>query len=71
MQQDLCSLCNLLYLHSSALIGRSAKAQQPTVPVLVESSSMASFGPSEQDDHELVAQADLLESQVSSKSLNI
>lgn len=71
MQQDLCSLCNFLYLYSSALTGRFAKTPQPTVSVPVESPSMASFGPSEQDDHELVAQADLLESQVSSKSLNI
>lgn len=70
MLQDLCSLCNLLYLYSSALTGRSAKTSQPTVPVPVESPSMA-FGPSEKDDHELVAQADLLESQVSSKSLSI
>ncbi len=55
MQQDLCSLCNLLHLYPSDLIGRSAKTPQPNVPVPVESPSMASFGPSEQDDHELVA----------------
>lgn len=62
-------MCNLLYLYSSALIGRSTKRSQPTVPV--ESTSVASFASSEQGDHELVEQADLLESQVSSKSPNI
>lgn len=61
---------NLLYLFS-ALIGRATKRSQPAVPVPVESTSVASFVSSEQDDHELVEQADLLESQVSSKSLNI
>ncbi|CAM4735070.1 unnamed protein product [Leuciscus chuanchicus] len=62
---------------AQALIGRSAKRSKPTVPVPVESTSVASFASSEQGDHELVEQgdhelveqADLLESQVSSKQM--
>jgi len=64
-------MCNWLYLYSSALIGRSTKRSETTVPVPVESTSVASFASSEQGDRELVEQADLLESQVSRKSLNI